>query len=486
MSGQEYMNTYPSIANLAIFGGSIFLSWAMTWALLRWKGPWGVDRPDDRRKHHERPISRLGGLPIFIALLTGFFVMELRFPSFMSRWWPLVVTNLIIFAVGFIDDLKPQGAKVKLIGQIGTATILYAFGVSIDTLTNPFGSEHFDLGWWSFPVTVLWLVTVPNIVNLIDGMDGLAAGFGMFLCLTLAVVGHYTMQPQVVTVSVIMGGALTGFLYFNFPPARIFLGDGGSYLIGFFIASVSLFTSNKGTVFASLLVVIIALGVPILDTLFTIVRRAVRGVPIFRADAEHIHHRLITLGFSQTRALVAIYSICLVLSLIGISIFWTRASLPIAGAALVVLGLVAARYLGYVKSWRDIRFQFREALARRREMLYCGTWGRVLEWESERCGNLEEFLPLLKLGLTRMGFSLAPGPDLVKMKISLVTQETVVLYRHSDIEHTERWLAKADLLAPALNLATERWGTLPGLEIIPGGAPRPDTLSSPPADQPTC
>ncbi|OAI55365.1 hypothetical protein AYO49_05610 [Verrucomicrobiaceae bacterium SCGC AG-212-N21] len=480
------MNAYPSLVNLAIFAGSIFLSWAVTWSLLRWKGAWGVDRPDGGRKRHDRPIARVGGLPIFIALMTGFLIMELRFHDFMSRWWPLVVSNIIIFAVGFIDDLKPQGAKIKLIGQIGTATILYAFGVSVDTLTNPFGPEHFDLGWWSFPITVMWLVTVPNIVNLIDGMDGLAAGFGMFLCLTLAVVGHYAKQPEVVTVSVIMGGALTGFLYFNFPPARIFLGDGGSYLIGFFIASVSLFTSNKGTVAAALLVVIIALGVPILDTLFAVIRRFVRGVPIFRADAEHIHHRLITLGFSQTRALVAIYSICLVLSLIGISIFWTRASLPIAGAALFLLGLGAARYLGYVKSWRDIRVQFRNALSRRREMLYSGTWGRVLEWEAERCLSLDEFLPLLHLALTRMGFSLTPGPDFEKMKIPLVTEQTVILYRPPTTDETERWLAKADLLAPALNLATERWGPLSGVETIRGQSAAATAPSPSSSDQPSC
>jgi UDP-GlcNAc:undecaprenyl-phosphate GlcNAc-1-phosphate transferase len=470
MTRHDYMNTYPSLVNLLTFAGAMVMSWGVTWVLLRWKRTWGVDLPDDRRKHHERPVSRVGGLPIFIALVCGFLVTELRFDDFLRRWMPLIISNIIIFAVGFVDDLKPQGAKLKLLGQIGAATILYALGVSIDTLTNPFGPEHFDLGWWSYPVTVLWLVMVPNIVNLIDGMDGLAAGFGMFLCLTLAFVGHYAHKPEVVTVSVIMGGALTGFLYFNFPPARIFLGDGGSYLIGFFIASVSLSSSNKGTVVASLLVVIIALGVPILDTLFTIIRRAVRGVPIFRADAEHIHHRLITLGFSKARALVAIYSICLVLSLIGISFYWTRGfSLPIAGAALFLLGLGAARYLGYVQSWRDIRSQFRAALTQRREMLYCGTYGRMLEWEAERSGSVEEFMPLLLLGLQRMGFHVDPAPGLVDMRIPLVTHITVTLRRPPARDETERWLAKADLLAPALNLATERWGILPGLNMVRDG-----------------
>ncbi len=484
MSEREYMNTYPSLVNLLTFAGAVALSWGVTRLLLRRKSNWGVDHPDEWRKHHHAPISRIGGLPIFIALMAGLLFMELRFEHFLSRWMPVIVTNVIIFAVGFMDDLKPQGAKLKLLGQIGASTILYALGVSIDTITNPFGPEHFDLGWWSFPFTLIWLVTVPNIVNLIDGMDGLAAGFGMFLCLTLAFVGHYAHQPEVVTMSVVMGGALLGFLYFNFPPARIFLGDGGAYLIGFFIASVSLKTSNKGTVIASLLVVIIALGVPILDTLFAIARRTLRGVPIFRADAEHIHHRLITLGFSKTRALVAIYSICLVLSIIGISIFWSMGfSLAIAGAALFLLGLGAARYLGYVKSWRDIRSQITRALALRRDMLYCGTYGRMLQWEAERCASLEEFMPLLRLGLERMGLSAEMKDGLAAARIPLANHHAALYYPPSE-EETERWLAKADLLAPALGLAVERWGALPGIKVTRNADGKPLLATEP--DEAAC
>jgi UDP-GlcNAc:undecaprenyl-phosphate GlcNAc-1-phosphate transferase len=253
-------------------------------------------------------------------------------------------------------------------------------------------------------------------------------------------------------------------------------------LIGFFIASMSVFTSNKGTVVASLLVVIVALGVPILDTLFTIVRRAVRGVPIFRGDAEHIHHRLITLGFSKTQALAAMYSICLVLSLIGISIFWTRGfSLPIAGAALFLLGLGAARYLGYVQSWRDIGGQLRKALERRQEMLYCGTYADMLEWEAERCHSAQEFLPLLRLGVERMGFHLEAGEGRVEVKMILDANKEMKLFRATEGE-PERWHAKADLLVPALKLATQRWGQLPGVDEISRG----QNLPSSPTDTTTC
>lgn len=460
------MPRQPSVLNTGLFLGAVLLSTLGTWLLLRYRQSWGMDPPDQRRKLHEKPVPRLGGLPVFLTLAAGFGVMAGIFPTFLAQWSPVIITNCLIFAVGFADDLRPMGAKVKLLGQIGVACILFAMGISIDALSNPFGEGAWNLGWWSLPITLLWLVAIPNVVNLIDGMDGLATGFGMFLCLTLAFVGHFAGNPEVVTVSVIMGGALTGFLVFNFPPAKMFLGDGGAYLIGFFIASVSLFTSNKGSIIAALLVVIIALGVPILDTFFAIVRRAVRGVPILRADAEHIHHRLITLGFSKARALVAIYSVCLVLSIIGLSVFWKRGmTLPIAGAAVCLLGLGAARYLGYVKSWRDVRSQWHGALARRRDMLYAGTYGRMMEWEAERCATMEEFLPLLQLGIERLGLRTEAADGFAPVRIPLVTDLVCTIHHPVSEGEKERWMAKADLLAPALNLATERWGLLPGLDL---------------------
>ncbi|QIF04500.1 MraY family glycosyltransferase [Roseimicrobium sp. ORNL1] len=460
------MFRYPSLVNVAILLGSLLLSTLCTWFLVRYQGRWGVDAPDQNRKLHEKPISRLGGLGIFVTLSAGFLIMELRFPDFLERWAPVVISNCIMFAIGFADDLRPLGARLKLVGQLGTATILYSLGVSIDELSNPFGEGHFPLGWWSLPVTLLWFIAVPNIVNLIDGMDGLATGFGLFLCITLAFVGHYSGKPEVVTVSMIMGGALAGFLIFNFPPARIFLGDGGAYLLGFFIASVTVFTSSKGSVIASLLVVIVALGVPILDTLFAIIRRALMGVPLFRADAEHIHHRLILLGFSKARALIAIYAVCLVLGVVGMSIFWSRGlSLPIAGAALVLLALGSARYLGYVKSWRDVRAQLNMALARRKDMLYAQSYGRVLEWEAERCKDAEEFLSLFCLGIDRLELKRTNEEGFEAITLPLVTGLMWKIHVPKTSQSRDRWIAVAENLIPALNHATERWGALPGLSF---------------------
>jgi UDP-GlcNAc:undecaprenyl-phosphate/decaprenyl-phosphate GlcNAc-1-phosphate transferase len=457
----EPVSPLPSLEIFGILLMAITLSALGTWLVIKRVTGFGMDAPDGGRKTHVGIIPRLGGLPIFLVLLGGFALSNYKFPWFMEKWWPVLLCNSLIFIIGFIDDLRPLGARVKLLGQIGAACILYSFDVSIDILTNPFGDAQVMLGWWSFPITVLWLVAIPNIINLIDGMDGLASGFGLFICLTLAFIGHYYRFPDVVMICVVMTGALIGFLFFNLPPAKIFLGDGGAYLIGFFIASVSLESSNKGSVLAALLVMIVALGVPILDTIFAIIRRGLRGVPIFKADAEHIHHRLILLGFSKARALIAMYSVCLALSLIGISILMSKGrALPIAATALFLLTLLAARYLGYVKSWKHLRLQLRGVLERRRKMQYAIAYSRVLDWEAENAVSAPEFLGFLELAITRVGFRSSPLPGWEKINLALPDGRYFPLYYYASRTSKDRWIEISDVFVSSLSRASERWGDL--------------------------
>jgi UDP-GlcNAc:undecaprenyl-phosphate GlcNAc-1-phosphate transferase len=443
------------------FGALVVAALGTLW-ILKHGGRTGMDEPDTRRKLHEKAISRLGGAPIFLAVSLASLVAGYVGGLGWSRWLPVAICNALIFSVGFVDDLKALGAKVKLVGQLGTALILYALGVSIDILSNPFGVGAINLGWWSLPLTVIWLVSIPNIVNLIDGMDGLAGGFGFFLCLTLAFIGHYGYQPDVVVVSLAMAGALGGFLVFNLPPAKIFLGDGGAYLIGFFIASVSLFTSNKGSVIGALLVIIIALGVPILDTLFAIIRRGMRGVPIFRADAEHIHHRLILLGYSKGRALAVLYTVCLILSLAGLSILLTKGiALPVAGAFLFLLALGAARYLGYVKSWSTLRAQLDAVMEKRRQREFFRAYGRVLDFEVERCEDLAAFAQQLRHGLVRMRLDASLQTNHQAEALRLPGGKLCVLYRPQDKTEAAEWQVRLDVFIPALERCLEKWGALP-------------------------
>jgi UDP-GlcNAc:undecaprenyl-phosphate GlcNAc-1-phosphate transferase len=458
------------------FGGALLVAVLGTWWILKNSGQVGLDAPDHRRKLHEKAIPRLGGGPIFLAVGLACLVAGYLGGLGWTRWLPVAICNALMFSVGFVDDLKPLGAKVKLVGQIGTALILYALGVSIDTLSNPFGEGSISLGWWGLPITLMWLVSIPNIINLIDGMDGLAGGFGLFLCLTLAFIGYHGMQPDVLVVALAMAGALVGFLIFNLPPAKIFLGDGGAYLIGFFIASVSLFTSNKGSVIGALLVIIMALGVPILDTLFAIIRRAVRGVPIFNADAEHIHHRLILLGFSKGRALVALYSVCLALSLVGLSVLLTRGvALPVAGAVLLLLALGAARYLGYVRSWSNFREQLDEVMERRRKREFFRAYGRVLDFEVERCDSLESFSKQFEHGVKRMGLGLSAQSGSVPETLKLVSGMLCTIHHPQDGMEASEWHLRLDVLLPALERCVEKWGSLPSSieQQVPNPTPAP-------------
>lgn len=449
---------------ILLFLGAFAIATALTWTILKRVRTVGIDAPGEARKWHDKPISRLGGVPIFVALCAGFGALSIRQPEFVRNWMPIMLSNAIVFSVGFLDDLRPLGARVKLAGQVGAALILYALGVSIDVISNPFGEGGLELGWWGLPLTVLWLVAIPNIVNLIDGMDGLAAGFGMFLCMTLAAIGHFTFKTDIVLMSTVMAGAVAGFLLFNFPPAKIFLGDGGAYLIGFFVASVSLMSSNKGSIIGGLFVMVIALGVPILDTSFAILRRAVRGVPIFSADAEHIHHRLILLGYSKQQALIALYLVCLVLSLIGISILMTKGlAIPIAAAVVFLLALLGARYLGYVKSWSKLREQFSEALERRKKLEHAQSHARVLEIEVERCEAEAEFEGLLDHSLGRIGLGRLRAADMSPIRLSVPNAGVCTLYRKTDGEPDTRWRSRVDALADVLGLAHEKW---PGLSFL--------------------
>ena len=462
----------PSVKLTLVFLCALGLCAALTQLVLMRQKGMGFDTPDGHRKKHERVISRLGGLPIFITLLAGLAFAMLNLTNFPSVWWPLLLCNTLVFGLGLFDDLKPLGAKWKLVGQIGAAAILYSFGQSIDLISSPGGNSSIPLGWWAPAATILWLVAIPNIINLIDGMDGLATGFGLFLCLTLAFVGHFAGRADVVMMAAVMAGALAGFLMFNFPPAKIFLGDGGAYLIGFFIASVSLSNSQKGYVVGALFVMIVALGVPILDTLFAILRRAVRGVPVFRADAEHIHHRLILLGYSKGQALAVLYAVCALLSLIGISMLLSRGMGSVIGAsALALMALMAARYLGYIRSWTSLRQQWNDALRNRREVEFAAAYGRVLELEADRMESAQAFSDLLMTSLRRIGFSPeAPSTPETEMCIAL-SDGRIWKVNHPGGESEQRRRRLENLL-PGVNRAVERWQELPEQRItLPDNEP---------------
>lgn len=263
------------------------------------------DQPCERSVHRH-PVPFLGGLAVFAAFVAA---MGMG-PGFANREVQGIVAGaaLILF-FGILDDYFAFSPKVKLIGQTGAAGLLVAFGVRIDYVTDPFGSGLLYLGTWAVPITILWVVAVINVINLIDGLDGLAAGVSAVVAGTLVFSALQSDIPlgAVVPMAAALAGGAIGFLPYNFNPARIFLGDAGSMFLGFVIAAISVEGSLKGPAVMTLAVSTLAMGLPILDTFLAIVRRWRLGRPIGQPDREHIHHRLLQLGFSQRKAVAVMY-----------------------------------------------------------------------------------------------------------------------------------------------------------------------------------
>lgn len=418
----------------------------------------GLDYATETRKRHQVPIPRIGGIPLMVATSFALVLILTQLPEHSSNWFPILVGSVAMYALGLRDDLKPLGARIKLLGQIATACTVYWLGLSIDRFSYPGASGSIELGFWSLPVTVFWLIAVPNIVNLIDGFDGLAAGLGLCMSVTLGIVGLHAEQVAVASYAFTMAGALLGFLVFNFPPARIYLGDGGAYLIGFTIAALSLTSSNKGSVAAVLFVTLVALGVPILDTTFALLRRALRGYPLFHADDEHFHHKLQRFGFSKRRILLGIYGLCVVLSLVGLSIIWSQGrTLPIGICVLFILVLFVLRYFHFLRSWDDFRRKFDHVLGRRREVQYALLQAQLLELELDRCTSAEDFWHTFHHTMRRIGF-VEPGDETAaRLEVRAGANRAWTVHAPMNRGDRQEWQRIAEFFRPIYVKALEKW-----------------------------
>ncbi|MDP9292605.1 MAG: undecaprenyl/decaprenyl-phosphate alpha-N-acetylglucosaminyl 1-phosphate transferase [Verrucomicrobiota bacterium] len=448
------------IRSLIFFVMGFLLSFLTTpWVINLSKRGFGLDDANETRKRHEGLIPRIGGMPIMFTLSIGLIIILSIRPEYSTDWFPVLLGSVLMFAVGLWDDLVSLNSKAKFGCQIAIATLVYFLGLSIDRVTYPGGAWSVELHGWSLPITVFWLIAVPNIINLIDGFDGLAGGLGLFMAMTLGIVGIISEQIAVAWYSFTMAGALLGFLVFNFPPARVFLGDGGAYLIGFSIAALSMTSSHKGSIAAVLLVTIVALGVPILDTSFALLRRAFRGFPLFAADDEHIHHRLENLGFSKRRIVLGMYGICVVLSVIGLSIFWSQGrTIPIAIGAIFLLTIFAAQYLQYIKNWANLRKQVERILVRRPLVQYALLQAQLMEIEVERCTNGEEFWPLFDSALRRIGFVDTPGAESHhEIQVKWNGTKRWILHAPDSIGSDIEWQRIAECFRPVYVKAMTKW-----------------------------
>jgi len=307
-----------------------------------------LDQPGGR-KMHVAPVPRLGGVAIFVSVLAALGLVGL-----WQGQLPLALTGTIgsptlgmmlggtfIFMLGFWDDLVDLSPKVKLVGQLMAALIAFGLGVRIEALDLP-GSKLLVLNALSLPITVGWLVGLPNALNFIDGVDGLAAGVGVFAAIALALVALFTTQPDMAMLAALLAGASVAFLVYNLPPARLFMGDSGALFLGFMLASIAIVGVLKTTI-VMILAPLLILGIPLTDITFATLRRLAKGQSPFKADADHLHHRLLRLGLSPGWVSAVFYGISIVLGVVVTSYVGLAKEY-----ALIVLGVLALLMSGYL------------------------------------------------------------------------------------------------------------------------------------------
>lgn len=318
-----------------------------------------VDHPSDRRIHRE-PTPRLGG----VAILAGFLVPVLYYLPADRATRALVTGAVLIALLGAVDDVWGLSPPVKLTGQAACASVPVAAGLTIDHITVPLLGAG-DLGAAQYPLTILWFIALVNMINFSDGMDGLAAGISGLGLTTFAVLAASLGRADAAIMAAALAGACAAFLWFNFHPARIFMGDSGSMLLGFVIAGVAVGGVMKSAAAIAVVAPLVVLAIPILDTSFVILKRLKHGLPVYSADRSHFHHRFFTIGWSQRKTVLALYGWCALMGGVAIAIRFLPVTDPDGGLSLLgavgiaLAGLVAvaaAVYLVYVLEilkWRS-------------------------------------------------------------------------------------------------------------------------------------
>jgi UDP-GlcNAc:undecaprenyl-phosphate/decaprenyl-phosphate GlcNAc-1-phosphate transferase len=262
-----------------------------------------VDEPGEQRRMHLRAVPRLGGLGLFL----GIFVASLAFVDLSGPYRGILLGAALATTIGLVDDFRGMPWWLKLGGQFACAAIPVLAGVTIDHYTLPFLGVHDVPDWLGIAVTLVWIVAIMNMVNLLDGMDGLAAGICAIAGSTFAILALSLGRPEAAVLSAIVAGACVGFLRHNFYPARIFMGDSGSQLLGFTLAAVAIQGTLKTAATVALFFPLLALAIPIVDTSFVVAKRLKYGRPLHEPTPWHLYHRFRNIGFSQKRAALYFY-----------------------------------------------------------------------------------------------------------------------------------------------------------------------------------
>ncbi len=299
-----------------------------------------IDVPKDERRMHKKPIPRLGGLAVFFAFLVTVVILV---PVDLEMQG-ILLGAVVIVILGMIDDAVALPAKLKFLVQILAAIIVVLHGTRIDVISNIniFSDKaYLNLGFWSAPITVLWIVAITNAVNLIDGIDGLSVGVCTIASISLLIIAAIVSEFNIMIVTAVVAGACIGFLPYNINPAKMFVGDTGATFLGFILATLSIQGMFKSYAILSFAAPFLILGLPIFDTVFAICRRLMNGQSPMSPDRGHVHHRLIDVGFSQKQTVLILY---LVSGILGIA----AVLLATSGAARALLFVVAVFILAII------------------------------------------------------------------------------------------------------------------------------------------
>ncbi len=340
------------------FGSSLVLSFILTKFVrdLAIRRGW-VSAPANARHLHNSSVPRLGGVGIVFAFLlatTGALIAA-RFVSdphenfSLAPLATILPAAILIFLLGIYDDLRDASPYLKFLVQGIAATILFSGGMRIQDFPTFLGRHEFS--WYtSWLLTILWVIAITNAFNLIDGLDGLAAGsalFSTFVVFVVAMVGNVSL---IALVTLTLSGAILGFLRFNFNPATIFLGDCGSLFIGFMLSALALYGTQKSPTIIAVAIPVVSFGLPILETSLSVLRRWISGKPLFGADCEHIHHKLLQRGMSHRQVVILLYGVSAIFALLSLFLLWPTGST--LGLVLAVLGCgiwIGVQHLGYLE-----------------------------------------------------------------------------------------------------------------------------------------
>ncbi len=305
--------TYLAMLLASSAGAWLFTPWA-----IRLAKRWGAVDVPNARKIHLEPMPRMGGVAVFLGFClpwAGLYLLHnpvaAAFQEFEKRFAALILGATSMLVLGIYDDIKGADATKKFLFQTLTAIGLWAADIRIEQVATPWGAP-IELGWFSLPISVFWIVGVTNAINLLDGIDGLVAGVTTVMALCLAILNVLSGNILIALLTLCLAGACLGFLPYNHSPARIFLGDSGSLTIGVVLACIgilSLFKEGRQTASPLLSVPLILFGLPLFDTLRVMVHRLSRGQSMFKADRNHVHHRLLDMGLNQRQVAWALYGV---------------------------------------------------------------------------------------------------------------------------------------------------------------------------------